>query len=141
MKTDITQITLTLIDVVPWAAIAAVAVKWWRQSRFSRFIPVARTAVQAAEQILSHGTGSDKRTWVSNYLSKQLKGKLTQDEIDKLIESAVLEMNTLLKPPSAENTKSSDSVPAAGQPLITEELIDEIAKETAANLAKKLNAV
>lgn len=140
MKTDITQAILTAVQILPWTAIAGVAIKWWTHSRYSRYIPIVKTAVQYAEQVLVKSTGNDKRIWVENYISQKLNDKLTQDEIEKLIESAVLEMNTLLKPISSEDAKSSGPSKEV-QPLITKELIDEIAKETAENLAKKINAV
>lgn len=51
-------------------------------------------AVQAAEQLFKHveGAGADKKKFVLEFLNK--KGiKVTKDELDILIEAAVLEIN------------------------------------------------
>lgn len=143
MKTDITQIVVTLIDVMPWAAIATIIIKWWQHSKYARYIPYVKTAVQYAEQVLVKSTGNDKRIWVENYISQKLKGKIKPDDLDKLIESSVLEMNSLLNIPaeSKDNNNTPSESKEVQQPLISQELLEEIAKETASNLVKKLSAI
>lgn len=51
-----------------------------------------RIAVEAAEQIFDTSAGTDKKEYVCNFLTS--KGfDITTDELDKLIEAAVLELH------------------------------------------------
>ena len=53
--------------------------------------------VYAAEQVYGKGTGAIKKQYVINTVKKILGNKLTDDEIDRMLEAAVFEMNLVLK--------------------------------------------
>lgn len=53
--------------------------------------------VHAAEQTFGDGKGALKKQYVINTVKKILGNKLTDEEIDRMIESAVFEMNLVLK--------------------------------------------
>lgn len=53
--------------------------------------------VHAAEQVYGKNTGVLKKQYVINTVKKILGNKLTDDEIDRMIEAAVFEMNLVLK--------------------------------------------
>lgn len=69
-----------------------------------------KQAVQAAEQIYKGtGQGEEKKAWVLEYLTKAFGKRLSADDLNILLESAVHEMNLVLKqqglePPSAATT-------------------------------------
>ncbi|ABY92081.1 hypothetical protein JCM16816_21740 [Thermoanaerobacter brockii subsp. lactiethylicus] len=65
--------------------------------KMKRYYEIAKTFVQAVEQQIGPGKGPDKKTEVFNLLKKVIGNKLTDEEIDKLIEAAVFEMNYILK--------------------------------------------
>lgn len=64
--------------------------------KLKRYYEIAKTFVQAVEQQMGPGNGPDKKTQVFNLLKKVIGNKLTDEEIDKLIEAAVFEMNYVL---------------------------------------------
>jgi len=65
--------------------------------KMKRYYEIAKTFVQAVEQKIGAGKGPDKKAEVFNLLKKVIGNKLTDEEIDKLIEAAVFEMNLVLK--------------------------------------------
>ena len=65
--------------------------------KIKRYYEIAKTFVQAVEQQVGPGKGPDKKAEVFNLLKKVIGNKLTDEEIDKLIEAAVFEMNYILK--------------------------------------------
>lgn len=67
------------------------------QTKFAKYVNYANMAVQAAEQIFGPGVGSNKKNYVVDWLVKKIGKKLSADEIDKLIEAAVFEMNLIIK--------------------------------------------
>lgn len=67
-----------------------------------RYYDLIKKIVQAVEQVYGSGTGSQKKAEAIKIIQKMLGNKLTTDEIDKLIESAVFEMNQVLKSSNIE---------------------------------------
>lgn len=67
------------------------------QTKFRKLLDYARIGVAAAEQTFGAGNGDQKKAQVEEFLSNKLKGKLSPTEIDKLIEAAVFEMNSVIK--------------------------------------------
>lgn len=74
-----------------------------------KYYTLIKAFVQAAEQTLGSGTGAQKKAQVIAMVQKIIGNKLSADEIDKLIESAVFEMNTVLKKYNIVTTTTSDS--------------------------------
>lgn len=62
-----------------------------------KYYELAKTFVRAVEQEFGSGNGADKKAEVFNMLKQLVGNKLTDDEINKLIEAAVFEMNYILK--------------------------------------------
>lgn len=62
-----------------------------------KYYSLIKAFVQAAEQQLGAGTGAQKKAQVVAMVQKVIGNKLSADEIDKLIESAVFEINNILK--------------------------------------------
>jgi len=65
--------------------------------RLNFYYNIAKTIVAAAEQTIGSGNGVAKKELCCKTLQEISNNKLTQQEIDRLIEAAVHEMNTLLK--------------------------------------------
>jgi LL-H family phage holin len=62
--------------------------------KLKKYINYAETAVKAAETIYnSNGQGSVKKADVEKYLSAKIGNVLSPEDIDKLIEAAVYEIN------------------------------------------------
>lgn len=62
-----------------------------------RYYDLIKKVVQAVEQVYGSGNGSQKKAEAIKIIQKIIGNKLTADEIDKLIESAVFEINEVLK--------------------------------------------
>ncbi|AAM25559.1 MAG: hypothetical protein XD49_0774 [Caldanaerobacter subterraneus] len=65
--------------------------------KLKRYYEIAKAFVQAVEQQVGSGNGPIKKEQVFKLLKKVIGNKLTDEEIDKLIEAAVFEMNYVLK--------------------------------------------
>lgn len=65
--------------------------------RLKKYYDLITKFVHAAEQTFGDGKGMLKKQYVIDAVKKVLKGRLTNEEIDKLIEAAVFEMNLVLK--------------------------------------------
>ncbi|MEQ2129720.1 MULTISPECIES: phage holin [Caldanaerobacter] len=65
--------------------------------KLKRYYEIAKAFVQAVEQQVGPGNGPIKKEQVFKLLKKVIGNKLTDEEIDKLIEAAVFEMNYVLK--------------------------------------------
>jgi LL-H family phage holin len=75
----------------------------------SKIYNLIKIFVQSAEQIYGDGKGVIKKKTVLDMISKNIKNKLSTEEIDKLIESAVFEINTVLKNEKIDNTDAQTS--------------------------------
>ncbi|MGB9680305.1 MAG: phage holin [Thermoanaerobacteraceae bacterium] len=64
--------------------------------KMKKYYELAKTFVYAIEQEFGSGNGLEKKAEVINLLRKALGNKLSDEEIDKLIEAAVFEMNYIL---------------------------------------------
>ena len=62
-----------------------------------KFSGIAKDAVLATEQTMKGAEGTVKKRAVEEYLSRVNNNKLSGEEIDKLIEAAVYEMNLVSK--------------------------------------------
>lgn len=65
--------------------------------KMKKYYEMAKTFVKAVEQEFGSGNGADKKAEVFSMLKQLIGNKLTDDEINKLIEAAVFEMNYILK--------------------------------------------
>jgi len=68
-----------------------------------RYYTLITKFVQSAEQIYGGGQGVIKKKAVLDMVRRTIGDKLTPSEIDKLIESAVFEMNLILKKEGIKN--------------------------------------
>lgn len=62
-----------------------------------KYAGLAKIAVLAIEQTMQGADGTAKKRSVEEYLSRAIGGKLSAEDIDKLIEAAVFEMNQVIK--------------------------------------------
>lgn len=67
-----------------------------KNEKFRRWVGLANLAVSAIEETMGSGNGAAKKKAVELWLANKLKGVST-DDIDKLIQAAVGEMNKTLK--------------------------------------------
>lgn len=67
-----------------------------KNEKFKGWVNLANLAVSAIEETMGAGNGADKKKAVELWLANKLKGVST-DDIDKLIQAAVGEMNKTLK--------------------------------------------
>jgi len=65
--------------------------------RLKKYYDLITKFVHAVEQTLGPNTGAQKKAEVVSLIQKEIGNKLTAEEIDKLIEAAVFEMNLVLK--------------------------------------------
>ncbi|MDI6617739.1 MAG: phage holin [Clostridiales bacterium] len=63
----------------------------------ARYYTIISNIVRGVEQTFGGGNGSDKKAEAVQLIKKALGNKLTDEQINLLIESAVFEMNNLLK--------------------------------------------
>ncbi len=100
MKELIMQGLTVLVQIVVLyvlGVIIAYAQKKLGAEKTQKYYDVIKKAVQAAEQAYGAGQGAEKKAWVLEYLSKALGKKLSVDDLNMLLESAVHEMNLVLK--------------------------------------------
>ena len=85
------EIILSLLFELILSIIAVVASKhlipWLKEKKLSE---AAKIAVEAAEQLIGSGKGQEKYDQASEWLGK--KFNLSEEEVKKLIESAVYQM-------------------------------------------------
>jgi len=62
-----------------------------------KYYNIAKNVVMAVEQQIGNGKGPDKKAEAIAIIKQLTKNKLTDDEINILIEAAVKEMNLVLK--------------------------------------------
>lgn len=100
MMIDLTQVATALISLVI-ALVSAFLVPYLKNrlttSQFNTMVSWVNIAVEAAEMIYTgSGRGEEKKEYVVNFLNE--KGfSLNSNEIDTLIESAVLELKQAQK--------------------------------------------
>lgn len=97
------DILFGVLEVVIVALVAAAArylVPYLReklaQSRYAWLVDVIAAAVRGTEQLVGSGHGPDKKKAVIAYIAEWLtdhKCKITEEQIDQLIEAAVQAMN------------------------------------------------
>lgn len=78
-----------------------------------KYYDLVKKGVQAAEQTYGPGVGEEKKAWILEYLTKAIGKKLSADDLNILIESAVHEMNLVLK------NKGLEDATTANIPIIT----------------------
>lgn len=92
---NITNIVVGVIKLLVAVAIAIIIPlikEKFDSAKFGKVVTLAATAVKAAEQIFTEsGMGKKKKEFVINYL-KQKGCKIDDNELDVVIESAVLEL-------------------------------------------------
>lgn len=71
--------------------------------RLRKFYCMAKIFVKDAEMIYEANEGLDKKKYVSDCLNFKCKGKLKDDEISSLIESAVYDLKVLSKDKNLKN--------------------------------------
>jgi len=67
------------------------------EEKLKLYLSYAKTVVTSVEQTIGGGHGVDKKQEAVQALKNITKGKLSDEQIDRLIEAAVYEMNVLLK--------------------------------------------
>lgn len=65
--------------------------------KLNQYYLVAKIVVNSIEQTLGSGNGKGKKEEAIQIIKDITKGKLSDPQIEKLIEATVYEMNTLLK--------------------------------------------
>lgn len=97
---DLTYSIMELVVIVAVILIARCLVpllKEWIGAENLREVQVwAETAVRYAEQVMTTSTGAEKKAYVVEYLTKLCTDnniKITEDQMDKLIEAAVKTMH------------------------------------------------
>lgn len=91
-------VLLVITFAIP--VLTTVFVKYYREKglneKFKKYKFWTDIAVSAIEQTMGGGNGAQKKREVELWLSSKLKG-VSADEIDKLVQAAVSEMNKTLK--------------------------------------------
>lgn len=64
-----------------------------QHTKFSKYMDYAKIAVTAIEQTMGLSTGAIKKKAVETFLYDKIGKALSKDEIDKLIEAAVFDLN------------------------------------------------
>ena len=89
----ILQVILSIVSIIITGILIPFIKSKVAKDKIDKAMTIAEIAVKAAEQIYKEsGQGSIKKKYVREYL-KNSKLKLTDAEIDALIESAVKELN------------------------------------------------
>ncbi len=92
---------LTIIVQIIIAVVGGFVMNYLRtkigSEKMKQYYELAKTVVTATEQTFGGGNGSDKKDESRQILKHLTNNKLSDDQIDRLIESSVYEMNTLLK--------------------------------------------
>lgn len=95
----IMQMLLVLVQIVVVVVLGAV-ISFLKKKigvqKLNEYYDKVKKAVQAAEMIYGSNAGEEKKAWVLEYLSKALGKRLSSDDINMFIESAVHEMNIVL---------------------------------------------
>ena len=102
------ELTLVILKIVISVAVTLVTTfiipafrSYMKANQMEEVLTIIDTAVQAAEQTIKDGSvkKADVLQFMSNWLDK--KGiKISDAELDRLIESAVFAMNSAIKPVS-----------------------------------------
>lgn len=101
MPKEITDILLELVIAVCIALTTNYLIPYLKtlreDARWNKLIDMVQTAVEAAEQTMTHpGSGANKKRAVIEFVSSWLGRQgieVTSEELDKLIEAAVKKMN------------------------------------------------
>lgn len=89
----IIEVVLSIVSIVVTGILIPLIKTKVSKDKLDKAMTITEIAVKAAEQIYKEsGQGSIKKKYVKDYLKKS-KLKLTDAEIDTLIESAVKELN------------------------------------------------
>ncbi len=92
----ISETLLILIQLII-LIIGGVVIQYVREKigeeNFRLMYSLSKTVVTAVEQSIGAGNGADKKQEALQTLRNLTKGKLTEDQLDKMIEAAVFEMN------------------------------------------------
>lgn len=96
MKEQILNYVQIAIGLIITGALGAVFNRL-KKSKWAKFYPLIESAVYWAENEFGSGKGVEKRTAVENYIVGLLGNKITVDELDKMIGSAVGKLNSVMK--------------------------------------------
>lgn len=111
LKDLIMQGLIALVQIVVLIALGALIdflAKKIGNENVKKYYDLVKKGVQAAEQVYGAGQGEEKKAWVLEYLSKALGKKLSADDLNMLLESAVHEMNLVLKNKGLETAKTAN---------------------------------
>lgn len=87
------QVILSIISIIITGVLIPLIKSKVSKDKIDKAMTITAIAVKAAEQIYREsGQGKEKKDYVKDYLKKS-KLKLTDEEIDTLIEAAVKELN------------------------------------------------
>lgn len=100
LQDTVVQILIIIIQVVV-TILGGLLMNYLRtkigSEKMSQYAEIAKTIVKATEQTLGSGNGADKKAESMQLVKQLTKNKLSEEQIDRLIEAAVYDMNTLLK--------------------------------------------
>ncbi|WHH58366.1 phage holin [Petroclostridium sp. X23] len=95
----ITQLLSVLIQILV-LAVGTYIIQFIRakvgEEKLNTYYSYSKMVVTAIEQIFGGGNGADKKQEAMQVLRNLTKGKLSDEQLDKLIEAAVYEMNQVL---------------------------------------------
>ena len=101
---DLTFNILKIVISVAVALISAYLVPFIKnklqEDKYSQLVVMVHTAVQAAEQTIGSGNGAVKKDEVMSFVTDYMNRvgiKITEEQLDQLVESAVFQMNLEIK--------------------------------------------
>lgn len=90
---NILYVVLSIVSVIVTGVVVPLIKKKWKQQDINNAMEMVEIAVKAAEQIYRQsGQGNLKKQYVKEFL-KDHKIKISEDELNNMIEATVLELN------------------------------------------------
>lgn len=81
----------------------------WKKTLAERFVKYAEAKIEG---------DTDKQKWVADQLSEKLKGRVTPDEVNHLIEEAFINMKAQLAQPEVTVNATATTVPVLTPPEV-----------------------
>lgn len=92
----LTMVVQVIIPIVGGYIINYLRIKVGTE-KLNQYYKLSKTVVDSVEQTFGSGNGADKKEEAIQALRLLSKGRLSEDQIERMIEAAVYETNTLLK--------------------------------------------
>jgi LL-H family phage holin len=101
MKELVMEMLLILIQIIV-VGIGGMAINWLKEkigeTNYDKSFKVVRAIVEAVEQQFGSLLGEERKRKAITMVRQRLGNRLTDEDIETLIEAAVFEMNLILKP-------------------------------------------